>query len=241
MTNSTAKSFLLYKDSLLILDKLTDAQAGKLFKAIKTFQLTENIVQLDFALEIAFSPFLNQFSRDRESYSNSVLQGKLGNLKKYHKEIYQRIIAKELTIEEGENLAYPDKKLLCRPPITPDQVGSHSVSDNVSVSVSVSDSKNKKDIKKILKKEITISIPDFIDSKIWNQFLNHRIKKNSALTDDSAEIILKNLGRWEVSKAGNANQALEDCIAGGWRGIFEPKTNQQNQQFKSAGVFFNVD
>jgi hypothetical protein len=78
MTNSTTKSFLLYKDSLLILDKLTDAQAGKLFKAIKTFQLTENIVQLDFALEIAFSPFLNQFSRDRESYSNSVLQGKLG-------------------------------------------------------------------------------------------------------------------------------------------------------------------
>ena len=134
MTNSTSKSFLLHKDSLLILDKLTDAQAGKLFKAIKTFQLSGQIVQLDFALEIAFSPFLNQFSRDKESYSNSVLQGKLGNLKKYHKEIYQRVIAKELTIEEGEDLAYPDKKLLCRPPITPDQVGSHSVSDNVSVS-----------------------------------------------------------------------------------------------------------
>ena len=220
MTNSTSKSFLLHKDSLLILDKLTDAQAGKLFKAIKTFQLTGKIAKLDFALEIAFSPFLNQFSRDKESYSNSVLQGKLGNLKKYHKEIYQRVIAKELTIEEGEDLAYPDKKLLCRPPITPDQVGSHSVSDNVSDSDS--DSDNKKDNKKD-KKEISFDLPNFIDVETWNNYVQMRKEIKKPLTDSIAKGCIKNLTKFEDKKTGNANLSLDNSIAGGYQGLFEPK------------------
>ena len=32
------KSFIIHKDSIEILDKLTDEQAGKLFKAIKFYQ-----------------------------------------------------------------------------------------------------------------------------------------------------------------------------------------------------------
>ncbi len=68
MTNSKNKSFILHLDSLVILEKLSDEQAGKLFKAIYSYQKTNEILQLDFALDLALTPFLNQFARDDEKY-----------------------------------------------------------------------------------------------------------------------------------------------------------------------------
>lgn len=61
------KSFILFKDSLDVLDELSDEQAGKLFKAIKEFQ-NGNEPDLDFGLKIAFVPFRNQFIRDNKDY-----------------------------------------------------------------------------------------------------------------------------------------------------------------------------
>lgn len=80
------KSFILHKDSLLILDKLTDLQAGQLFKAIKTYQEGGQLCELDFAIDIAFSPFLNQFKRDSIKYKNTCearrLAGSMGGKQK---------------------------------------------------------------------------------------------------------------------------------------------------------------
>jgi hypothetical protein len=69
MKNQTErKSFILHKDSLEILDKLSDEQAGKLFKAIKKYQNGEDQIDLDFALDLVFTNFLNQFKRDEEKW-----------------------------------------------------------------------------------------------------------------------------------------------------------------------------
>ena len=71
MTNNQTnkrKSFIIHKDSIEILDKLTDEQAGKLFKAIKFYQKTGELPTLDFTLDLVFTPFLNQFIRDDEDY-----------------------------------------------------------------------------------------------------------------------------------------------------------------------------
>ena len=51
------KSFIVHNDSLNILDELTDDQAGMLFKAIKDYQLG-NELNLDTLTKIAFSPFI---------------------------------------------------------------------------------------------------------------------------------------------------------------------------------------
>lgn len=63
------KSFQLYKDTLKILDRLTDEQAGKLFRAITDFN---NGIepQLDETLSLVFFPFENQFIRDADAYAN---------------------------------------------------------------------------------------------------------------------------------------------------------------------------
>jgi len=68
MTNQIKnKSFILHKDSLDILDKLSDEQAGKLFKAIYFYQKTQKMPQLDFAHDLVFTSFFNQFKRDDEN------------------------------------------------------------------------------------------------------------------------------------------------------------------------------
>ena len=62
---------------MVILEKLSDEQAGKLFKAIYSYQKTNEILQLDFALDLALTPFLNQFLRDEEKYKNVVERNKI--------------------------------------------------------------------------------------------------------------------------------------------------------------------
>lgn len=61
-------SFILHLDSLCILDKMTDEQAGKLVKAIYQFQKTKELPELDLLLSVAITPFINQFFRDEKLY-----------------------------------------------------------------------------------------------------------------------------------------------------------------------------
>lgn len=99
------KSFLIYIDSLSILDELTDAQAGKLFKAIKAYHLRDLCGELrdtsldetldggtgsgsgmDILTRVAFAPFKAQFERDRDKYTGISEKrrdaGRLGGLQK---------------------------------------------------------------------------------------------------------------------------------------------------------------
>lgn len=73
MENKT--SFYLHNDMLNVLDKLTDEQAGKLFKAIKNYQHGIED-ELDLLLEITFMPFKNQFDRDMVKYQSVVERNK---------------------------------------------------------------------------------------------------------------------------------------------------------------------
>jgi hypothetical protein len=62
------KSFILHIDTLEVLDRLTDEQAGQLFKAIRCHQLGMEC-HLEFGIEMALLPFTIQFSRDEAKYS----------------------------------------------------------------------------------------------------------------------------------------------------------------------------
>lgn len=85
MTNQTQnKSFIIHKDSLSVLNKLSDEQAGKLFKSIFIYQ-TENILPEDAFTSIIFEPFLNQFKRDEEKYQNVVERNKINIAKRWNK------------------------------------------------------------------------------------------------------------------------------------------------------------
>lgn len=74
------KSFLIYIDSLDILDELSDEEAGRLFKAIKSAQKGEPC-EHDTITRIAFAPFKAQFARDLEKYEIICNRNKNNGLK----------------------------------------------------------------------------------------------------------------------------------------------------------------
>lgn len=77
---SKRKSFIVHHDSLEVINKLTDEQAGKLLKAIKAYQLGEDF-EMDLMTDLVFTPFKSQFIRDDEKYQNIVNRNKNNGLK----------------------------------------------------------------------------------------------------------------------------------------------------------------
>jgi hypothetical protein len=70
------KSFLLYTDVHHTVKKLTDEQAGILFKHILSYVNDENPVLSDFILEIAFEPIKQSLKRDLKRYESICLRNK---------------------------------------------------------------------------------------------------------------------------------------------------------------------
>ena len=77
---SKRKSFIIHHDSLDIINKLSDEQAGRLLKAIKAYQLGEDY-EADFTTDLIFTPFKAQFERDNEKYLKIVERNKNNGLK----------------------------------------------------------------------------------------------------------------------------------------------------------------
>lgn len=75
--NDKKKSFLLYLDTLEILHKLTDEQAGKLLKAFLAYH-SEQDFNLDPMLDLVFFSFQAQFERDGLKY-NAIVERNRNN------------------------------------------------------------------------------------------------------------------------------------------------------------------
>lgn len=98
------KSFILYLDSLEVLDDLTIEQKAMLFDAIRNFNLGKE-VQLSGLMKAIFTPFKNQFERDDLKYVQKLADkshaGFLGNLKKWHSDLYDQYRDGDISIEEA--------------------------------------------------------------------------------------------------------------------------------------------
>jgi len=102
------KSFLIYNDLKLTLDKIPNELAGELFKMILDFANGLDPKTNHLAIDIAFSNIKSQMIRDAESWTVKAKErsrsGRLGNLKKYHTDLYDRVKLDEITLEEAEGI-----------------------------------------------------------------------------------------------------------------------------------------
>lgn len=62
------KSHIFHVDSLVILDKMTNEQAGEFIKSAYYFMIHGELPECDFAIEMALTPFINQWGRDAEKW-----------------------------------------------------------------------------------------------------------------------------------------------------------------------------
>lgn len=104
------KSFLLYADYIHTFEHLSDEEAGKLVKFLFQYVNDQNPVIEDRILKIAFEPIKRQLKRDlndweseREKRSDNAA---LGNLKKYRSDLYDKVKANTISLDEAISIAY---------------------------------------------------------------------------------------------------------------------------------------
>lgn len=118
------ESFLIHKDSLCILDKMTNEQAGIFIKAIYHFHKNMELPDgLDFALEMAVTPFINQFKRDSKKYESVVERRKIAGAKGGLQKVANLAIASNC-LQKLANPSYNDN-------VNDSDSDSESESDNV--------------------------------------------------------------------------------------------------------------
>lgn len=178
-------SFLVYTDTITTIEKLSNEQAGLLFKTMLRYTNDLNPTIDDFVVEIAFEPIKQQLKRDLKTWGKSKAKksegGQVGNLKRWNPDLYEKYMKKELTLDQcteiiqsrivshtdrsdlNENKAEksPNNTHLNSPGESLDRIpikniASVAVSDSVSVSVSVSGSVIEKE-----NKEKILSLSDF--------------------------------------------------------------------------------
>lgn len=107
--NLENKGFVLYKDSLTILDHLSDEEAGKLFKMIRAFIDGENVECDEALILVAFEPIKQSLIRNAEKYKEVSEKrseaGRIGNLKRHYPDIYKDFEDGTLNLDDAEELA----------------------------------------------------------------------------------------------------------------------------------------
>jgi len=206
------KSFILHHDSLEVLNELSDEQAGKLFKAIYSYQKFEKH-DLDGLMNAVFLSFKNQFDRDDEKY--------------------QKIC--ERNRNNGLNGGRPKPKITQSVIYEPKRTQKNPKEpDNDSVSDNVNDSKNKKESlnKKNNTKKDLLEKPDDVSEEVWNDFIHHR-KQKKALITKTVITRIKN----EAAKVNwTLEDALSEIVTKNWQGFnsdwVKPKPRQNNDWTK---------
>lgn len=147
------KSFILYCDLIHTVENMTDNEAGLLIKHILRYVNDKEPTCEDRFVNLAFAGIKQQLKRDLDLWVEEVEEkrtgGRIGNLKRWHPEIYKQYIKGKLTLEDAENkakevkLSHTDKNN--RTPIAPNRIPSDmvaSIAVNVNVNDTVSDNEN---------------------------------------------------------------------------------------------------
>ncbi|MCW8311450.1 DUF6291 domain-containing protein [Sphingobacterium sp. InxBP1] len=113
------KSFVAYADWQGQFNLLSNEEAGILIKHILAYVNDENpkLPDDNRILNIAFEPIKSQLKRDLKKYeikktgkSNS---GIIGNLKRWHLDLYELFIKNEISLEQAQKIASSRKESLC--------------------------------------------------------------------------------------------------------------------------------
>ena len=85
------KGFILYCDVIHTVEKLTDEQAGKLFKHILKYVNDQDPIPEDIITEIAFEPIKQSLKRDLQKYEGIRLENKENALKRWNATASERM------------------------------------------------------------------------------------------------------------------------------------------------------
>jgi hypothetical protein len=144
------KSFILYCDIMNVVDKLTDEQAGRLFKHILKYVNDQNPVIDDILLDVAFEPIKQALKRDLVKYEE--------------KKDKRRISGKQGANKRWQNMANAKNAM---PNIANAKSEWQTIANIAdSVSVSVNDNVNVNDSVSVINKQKTPNLEQVINKFI---------------------------------------------------------------------------
>lgn len=130
------KSFLLYTDLIHTVNKMPNDKAGELFKHILSYVNDLNPDTEDLIIQLTFEPIKQQLKRDLLKYKESIIDksnaGKLGNLKRWHKDLYDKVINNQLELDNALNIA-ESRKVSHTDNVQSQPIAEIAVNDNVNV------------------------------------------------------------------------------------------------------------
>lgn len=141
------KSFILYVDNKPTFEELSDEEAGRLIKHIFRYVADEKPEAPDRITKICFEQIKAQLKRDLVKYEEKRKKdsenGILGNLKKWHIDLYNDVVNSKITLNkalkivEERKLSPPD--IILSPPDQNHRVQSGKTAVNANDSVNVID------------------------------------------------------------------------------------------------------
>ena len=130
------KSFLLYTDLIHTVNKMPNDKAGELFKHILSYVNDLNPETEDLIIQLTFEPIKQQLKRDLLKYKESIIDksnaGKLGNLKRWHKDLYDKVINNQIELNNALNIA-ESRKVSHTDNMQSQPIAEIAVNDNVNV------------------------------------------------------------------------------------------------------------
>lgn len=187
------KSFVAYVDWKDTFDALPDEKAGQLVKHLFSYVNDENPISEDILINAVFANIKNSLKRDLKKFEEKKVEfsrsGKIGNIKRWHKDLYDDFKKGTKTLEECESIAFSRKQ--SPPDETPSPpIADIAVSDSVSVSVSdsVSVSTNVDDEKPVDDKNSLITIERCKEKYLSNEKIKQAVSKNPENKIEYSEI-----------------------------------------------------
>jgi hypothetical protein len=191
-------SFVCYASWKESIDALSDKDAGKLFKHILAYVNDENPPEPTGVVLMAWIPIKQQMKRDLKKWEGALEEksagGSMGNLKRWHKDLYNQVISKKLTLEEATRAAYH------RTPSHTDDMRSHPIA-SIAVDVDVTDTVNVDVIKNNIdsrKLKFADTLKPFVEKygrEMVNDFYKYWTEPNKSKTKFKQE----SEKTWEVS------------------------------------------
>ena len=151
------KSFILYSDLLHTVNKMPNDKAGELFKHILEYVNDNDPQTDDLIVNLTFEPIKQQLKRDLERWQDSKnkksINGDLGNLKRWNKDLYEKVIDNKITLNEAKEVAKSRKE---------------SQGDSSAI---VSDSKRSQKVAKIaVNDNVSVNVNDNVINNIYRKF-----------------------------------------------------------------------
>tara|TARA_R110002126_G_scaffold101792_1_gene233793 strand:- start:601 stop:1422 length:822 start_codon:yes stop_codon:yes gene_type:complete len=222
------KSFIMYTDAIHTIKLLSDEDAGKLLKHLFAYVNDENPVVENPMIALAFEPIKQSLKRDLERYDGRKTvnsdKGKMGNLKRWNKDLYELVLSEKMTLEDACNIAKDRSSDKVSPTIAVNDSDSDSDSGNDSDSVNDNDIKPKKKTKA---SRFTPKV-DFNDlelNELINEHLKIRKEKKKQPTEYAYKLFLDKLEKLSSGNIETKKQMLREAIESSWITIYPLKNN----------------